>query len=78
MDLLPSLEILRSDGRVIVQQTLANLRVGLLDDAQIERRQSAGVFVVWRCAKLQQRAAHIRGKEIHHLCIALFQLAEIL
>lgn len=38
MNFLPALEILSSYRRVIVKQRLAEHRIGLIDDAVIERR----------------------------------------
>lgn len=53
MHLLPALRVLNAERAVIVQQTLADLRIGLLRHRQVERRQAAGVLVVGRGAKLE-------------------------
>ena len=54
MDLLPALQILSTDGRVIVQQGLAQHRICLVDDAVVEGRQALGVLVVRTGAELQE------------------------
>lgn len=55
MNFLPALEILRSYRRVIVQQRLAEHRVGLVNDAVVERRQALRVLVIRTGAELQER-----------------------
>lgn len=54
MNFLPALEILRSYRRVIVKQRLAEHRIGLVDDAVIERRQTLGILVIRTGTQLQK------------------------
>lgn len=56
MHLLPALRVLDAQRAVVVQQTLADLRVRFLRHRQIERREAARVLVVGRRAQLEQRA----------------------
>lgn len=54
--LLPALRVLDAQRSMVMQQTLADLRIGLLGHGQIERRQATGVLVVGRGAQLQKCA----------------------
>lgn len=54
MNFLPALQILRSYRRVIVKQRLAEHRIGLVNDAVVERRQALRVLVIRTSTQLQQ------------------------
>lgn len=55
MNFLPALEILSSYRRMIVKQRLAEHRIGLVNDAVIERRQALGILVIRTSTQLQKR-----------------------
>jgi len=55
MNFLPALEILSSYRRVIVKQRLAEHRIGLVNDAIIERRQALSILVIRTSTQLQKR-----------------------
>ena len=54
MNFLPSLRVLRTKNRVIVQQRLHYLWIGFLRDGQVNRREPFGVTVIRRGAQLQE------------------------
>ena len=61
MHFLPPLQILGADGRVVVEQRLAEHRVGLVYNAVVEGRQSFGVLVIGAGAELEQRLHRLQA-----------------
>lgn len=53
MNFLPTLEVLRSYCRVVVKQRLAEHRIGLVNNAIVERRQALCILVIRTGAQFQ-------------------------
>lgn len=65
MHFLPSLQILGAYRRVVVEQRFAQHRIGFVDDAVVERRQTLRVLVIGACAELEQRLHSFQTVPLH-------------